>query len=63
MLAAVKTNYEGNCQDSRHEAHGGKYLLTGRFEFFLNSFSTVSETDKHFIRKHDKSIAALTSLI
>ena len=34
MLAAVKTNYEGNGQVSRHEAHGGKYLLTGRFEFF-----------------------------
>ena len=27
-------NFEGNCQDSRHEAHGGKYLLTVRFEFF-----------------------------
>ena len=28
MLAAMKTNYEGNCQDNRHEAHGasGKYF-------------------------------------
>ena len=34
MLAAVKTNYEVNCQVIRHEAHGGKYLLPGRFEFF-----------------------------
>ena len=23
MLAAMKTNYEGNCQESRFEAHGG----------------------------------------
>ena len=23
MLTAMKTNYEGNCQESRYEAHGG----------------------------------------
>ena len=34
MLATVETNYEGNCQDSRHEAHVEKYLLTGHFKFF-----------------------------
>ena len=33
-ITGLTSNYEGNCQDSRHEAHGGKYLLTGRFEFF-----------------------------
>ena len=34
LLDAVETKYKGNCQDSRHEAHGEKYLLTERFDFF-----------------------------
>ena len=41
MLAAVKTNYEGNCQDNRHKAHGGKYLSTGRFAFFKFIFNSL----------------------
>ena len=46
-----------NCQDSRHEAHGGKYLSTGWFKFFSwIHFQQFLRQIKHFIWKHNKSI-------
>ena len=41
MLAAMKTNYEGNSQESRNEAHGGNIYwldVSNSSEFIFNSF-------------------------
>ena len=39
----MKTNYEGNCQESRYEAHGGNINDVNAFIVFSNKMFYLSQ--------------------